>query len=101
MTSVFIVDDHQMVRTGLAGLLSAHEDLSVAGQASHSVGRVVGGPRAQRVDDPMRRERSWVGPPLLEPVVVGDEAVPHTPLQRPHAGCPRGQDVPPRQGQWS
>ncbi len=34
MTSVFIVDDHQMVRAGLAGLLGAHDDLSVAGQAS-------------------------------------------------------------------
>lgn len=33
MTSVVIVDDHQMLRTGLASLISAHDDLEVVGQA--------------------------------------------------------------------
>jgi DNA-binding NarL/FixJ family response regulator len=33
MTTVVIVDDHQMLRTGLASLISAHDDLEVVGQA--------------------------------------------------------------------
>lgn len=33
MTTVVIVDDHQMLRTGLASLISAHDDLEVIGQA--------------------------------------------------------------------
>ena len=33
MTSGVIVDDHQMLRTGLASLISAHDDLEVVSQA--------------------------------------------------------------------
>jgi two-component system, NarL family, response regulator DevR len=33
MTSVFLVDDHEVVRRGVADLLEAHEDLTVVGEA--------------------------------------------------------------------
>jgi two-component system response regulator DevR len=33
MTSVFLVDDHEVVRRGVADLLEAHEDLTVVGDA--------------------------------------------------------------------
>lgn len=33
MTTVFLVDDHEVVRRGVADLLSAHEDLEVVGDA--------------------------------------------------------------------
>lgn len=34
MISVFLVDDHEMVRVGLARMLSGHADIRVAGEAS-------------------------------------------------------------------
>ena len=33
MTTVFLVDDHEVVRRGVADLLSAHDDLDVIGDA--------------------------------------------------------------------
>ena len=33
MTTVFLVDDHEVVRRGVADLLDGHEDLEVVGEA--------------------------------------------------------------------
>lgn len=43
MTRVFVVDDHEIVRTGLTGLINAQADLEVVGEAAtqrQAVGRV-------------------------------------------------------------
>jgi YesN/AraC family two-component response regulator len=34
VTTILLVDDHQLVRVGLAGLLDSAEDLQVVGQAA-------------------------------------------------------------------
>jgi len=34
MTTVFLVDDHELVRRGIAGLLDAESDIQVVGEAS-------------------------------------------------------------------
>ncbi len=34
MTRVLLVDDHRLVRAGLAGLIDAGEDLDVVGEAT-------------------------------------------------------------------
>jgi two-component system, NarL family, response regulator DevR len=38
MTTVFLVDDHEVVRRGVADLLGAHEDLTVVGDAGSAAG---------------------------------------------------------------
>lgn len=43
MTRVFLVDDHEIVRRGIAGLINAEGDLEVVGESSavaHTLGRV-------------------------------------------------------------
>src|SRR5437588_12459597 len=44
---VFIVDDHPLVRDGLANLINQQSDLAVCGEAEDSAGAVSGIPAAQ------------------------------------------------------